>query len=126
VSSDGSAARSGGVDLGDQLAAINGNSSMKMKVDDICSLIARSPKRKCLELVFLRYIGPFRPSKTSKKSLMEGSFDLEAQGSHYGSFDLAATPNTRMTTKRAPKDAQGKKKGFRWFGRGKKKGSIGK
>jgi hypothetical protein len=123
VASDGSAARSGGVDLGDQLAAINGNSSMKMKVDDICSLIARSPKRKCLELVFLRYIGPFRPSR---KSVMEGSFDLEAQGSPHGSFDLAATPNTRMTIKQAPKDAQGKKKGFRWFGRGKKKGSKGK
>ena len=50
--------------VGDQLALINGTSGHKMKVDDICDAVSNSTDKGRVELVFLRYIGPFRPSTT--------------------------------------------------------------
>ena len=132
VSPEGSASRSGGVEVGDQLAAINGTTSIDMKVDDICNLIAKSPNPKFVELVFLRYQGPLRPAPGS---LTDGSFDFgqELPGSPIGSASLAEfsfagggqqlfrqrNNNTRPSTTKA-------KKVFRWFGRGKKKSENGK
>lgn len=60
---NGSAAKSLGVEVGDQLASINGVTSVRMKVDDICDAISDSSDSNKIELVFLRYIGPFRPMK---------------------------------------------------------------
>ena len=58
----GNADRSGKVEAGDQLAAINGRSSIGMKVDDICAIIsAASSQADQIELTFLRYVGPFQP-----------------------------------------------------------------
>ena len=52
----GNADLHGGLEAGDQLAAINGNSSIGMKVDDICSEISEaSAKARVVELTFLRY-----------------------------------------------------------------------
>merc|ERR1719321_2280161 len=53
VSPDGSAARSRGVEIGDQLASINGTNSLKMKVDDICDAISDSSDSSKIELIFL-------------------------------------------------------------------------
>jgi hypothetical protein len=98
------------VEVGDQLAAIAGNSSMKMKVDDLCTLISNSPDPKCVELVFLRYIGPLRPSKKSPK------FDSTP-------LNLSPARNIKVLSNQSAKESPGKnKKGFRWFGRGKNKG----
>lgn len=127
VSPDGSAARTGGVEVGDQLAAINGASSIKMKVDVICEMITKAPDTKCVELVFLRYIGAFRPSR---KSRPESSFEGEAPGSPgspHGSCELRATKKKTVSSQQALTPTQGKpKKSFRLFGRGKKKASKGK
>eukprot|EP00543_Licmophora_paradoxa_P000651 CAMPEP_0202450868 /NCGR_PEP_ID=MMETSP1360-20130828/9405_1 /ASSEMBLY_ACC=CAM_ASM_000848 /TAXON_ID=515479 /ORGANISM="Licmophora paradoxa, Strain CCMP2313" /LENGTH=760 /DNA_ID=CAMNT_0049069277 /DNA_START=6 /DNA_END=2288 /DNA_ORIENTATION=+ len=61
---EGNAAKraKGKIKVGDQLAAIDGCSAVKMKVDDICSLISGAKNNKSIELVFLRYTGPLRPS----------------------------------------------------------------
>lgn len=67
VSRDGSAAKSRRVMVGDQLALINGTSGYKMKVDDICDAVSNSTDRGQVELVFLRYIGPFRPSTVTQR-----------------------------------------------------------
>lgn len=124
VSPDGSAARTGGVEVGDQLAAINGASSIKMKVDVICELITKAPDTKCVELVFLRYIGAFRPCR---KSRPVGSFESEAPGSPRGSCEVPARKKETVNSQQASSPTQEKpKKGFRLFGRGKKKVSKGK
>ena len=61
IVADGSAARSGGVKVGDQLAAINGQKCLKMRVEDIYKIILTTPEPVILQLAFIRYIGPFRP-----------------------------------------------------------------
>jgi PDZ domain len=62
VMPDGNAGRSRRVEPGDQLAAIDGRSSVGMKVDDICDAISEVASRsKQIELTFLRYVGPFQP-----------------------------------------------------------------
>jgi PDZ domain len=62
VMPDGNAGQSGRVEPGDQLAAIDGRSSIGMKVDDICDAISEASSRsKQIELTFLRYVGPFQP-----------------------------------------------------------------
>jgi hypothetical protein len=130
VSPDGSAARSGGVEVGDQLACINGANSLHMKVDDICDVIANSDDPSHVELVFLRYIGPFR---AANKTLLttEDNYSLFANGS----FDKSSSKqkkskslwrgnpmktNTKDPHKTDSNENPGKKKGgFRLFGIGK-------
>lgn len=130
VSPDGSAARSGGVEVGDQLACINGANSLHMKVDDICDVIANSADPSQVELVFLRYIGPFR---AANKTLLttEDNFSLFANGSFDDSLakqkkskSLWRVNPMKTITKDQHKtnghENPGKKKGgFRLFGRGK-------
>lgn len=77
---------------------------MKWKVDDICSVVEKAPKGKSLELVFLRYIGPLRPSKEEPSKAEKSNSKSQTMTKGF----------------EAPKDT--KKKGFLWFGR-KKKGS---
>lgn len=58
----GNAHLSGSVEPGDQLAAINGKSSIGMKVDDICEAITDPANNaETIGLTFLRYVGPFMP-----------------------------------------------------------------
>lgn len=61
IAADGSAARSGGVQVGDQLAAINGQKCLKMRVEDIYKIIMTIVEPVAVQLAFIRYIGPFRP-----------------------------------------------------------------
>jgi hypothetical protein len=117
VSPDGSAARSGGVEVGDQLAAINGISSINMKVDDICTAISNAPDTKCVELMFVRYHGPFRPAATSFGG---DSFGFSADGSPRK--DSGPRSSGHETIVRIKPPQKKVKKGMgRWFGRGKKK-----
>lgn len=62
IASDGSAARSGGIEVGDQLAAINGQKCIRIKVEDIYNMILSMPDPVVVQLAFIRYIGPFRPN----------------------------------------------------------------
>lgn len=105
--------------MGDQLAAINGASALKMKVDDICALIAKSNKPQSVKLVFLRYVGPFIPLR--KTIPQELSFEMEALGSPHSSFEEPPPSSTATPPQVAKKGGETKKKGFRLFGRGKKK-----
>lgn len=61
IAADGSAARSGGVKVGDQLAAINGQKCLRMRVEDIYKIILTISEPIAVQLAFIRYIGPFRP-----------------------------------------------------------------
>jgi PDZ domain len=115
VSPDGSAARSRGVEVGDQLASINGINSTRMKVDNICDVIANSKDPSQVELVFLRYVGPFRPSRT----LPSGSgYRLEPDGSLASS---GKTSKSGISLWRRNPIKKNKSGGFRLFGRGKNK-----
>jgi len=114
VGPDGSAARSRGVEVGDQLASINGSSSIKMKVDDICDAISNSSNPSRIELVFLRYTGPFRTKET-----------LEPMSAN-SSKPFVETNGTLVHTDRKSKslwkkNPMKKKSGFRLFGKGKNK-----
>lgn len=104
VSPNGSAARSGGVEVGDQLAAINGISSIEIKVDGIITAISAAPDKKCIELMFVRYEGPFRPA--AAKSLARP----------------ISSGREAITRVNQPEKKEKEKKGLgRWFGRGKRK-----
>lgn len=61
VFESGNAALSSKVMVGDQLAAINGTSTVKLKVEDISSMISAADNPKEIELTFLRYVGPLKP-----------------------------------------------------------------
>mmetsp|Transcript_899 Transcript_899/g.1960 ORF Transcript_899/g.1960 Transcript_899/m.1960 type:complete len:154 (-) Transcript_899:587-1048(-) len=110
VSPDGSAARSRRVEVGDQLASINGTSSINMKVDDICDSISISSDPSRIELVFLRYIGPFRPS--TKNLISQEKADKT---------NIKSSLNDRVSNSLHSKKTTKKKTGFRLFGKGKKK-----
>ena len=97
-----------------------------MKVDDICDVIANSSDPAQVDLVFLRYIGPFR---AANKTLLEteDNFRLDAHGSFDDSLlkDKKSKPlwrkNPIKSNKKEPAKAESAKKkgGFRLFGRGK-------
>ncbi|GKY91285.1 hypothetical protein MPSEU_000101000 [Mayamaea pseudoterrestris] len=55
----GSAFETKQVQIGDQLAAIDGLSAINLTVDEVSALVRRKPG--LVELTFLRYIGPVRP-----------------------------------------------------------------
>jgi len=57
---DGNGAKQG-VQHGDQLAAINGNSSVHTTIDEVASTISCTTDGEGVELTFLRYVGPLRP-----------------------------------------------------------------
>ena len=113
VSPDGSAARSGEIEVGDQLASINGTSSVKMKVDDICDMITTSSDPSQIELVFLRYIGPFRPRPSTMTLQPKGSLIAE---NNVASIDRTDRKPISMWKKNPIKI----KSSLRLFGRGKK------
>lgn len=109
VSPDGSAARSRRVDVGDQLASINGTSSIKMKVDNICDAISRSSDPSQIKLVFLRYTGPFRPSTRT----------IQSEHASEKIDDIADSKDRTSKISRTKKLMK-KKAGFRLFGKIKK------
>lgn len=137
MSPDGSAARSGGVEVGDQLACINGASSLHMTVDDICDVIANSSDPSQVDLVFLRYVGPFR---AANKFLLEteDNFRLDSHGSFNDSLTKEKKKplwrkNPMKSNKKEPvkiesaqKPPAKKKGGFRLFGRGKNNNNTNK
>lgn len=142
---EGNADRSGKVEAGDQLAAINGRSSIGMKVDDICAAIsAASSESKEIEMTFLRYIGPFLPLESDGASLAgvepNQADDEDASESIYPSplieellmddekprstMSITKSVESKSSTKNvsAPKSPKrgGFRKKFKWLSRGKK------
>jgi hypothetical protein len=67
VLSSGTTNTSRSVTVGDQLAAIDGASVIKMKVNEIASIIGE--KRFETVLTFLRYIGPVRSAPSYTKDI---------------------------------------------------------
>ena len=53
------------VEVGDQLASINGNSAIFLTVDEVCDMISSSPNTDAIELTFLRYVGPLHSKPNS-------------------------------------------------------------
>lgn len=73
---DGSAAASNGnIQVGDQLAAVDGASAIDMTVDEIAKLIR--VKKKEIELTFVRYVGPLRPEVGSV--VQEEGYEISAK-----------------------------------------------
>jgi len=133
---EGNAELTGQIAPGDQLAAINGKSSIGMKVDDICQAIT-DPKIKAdtIKLTFLRYVGPYLPLPVDVESLKE--LDYEDDESIYthtadGAGNLAQEEKSRGTSSTAnandPKGRKpakpGKKKFAKWFKIGKSRKST--
>ena len=73
-----------GVQYSDQLAAINGRSSVHTTIDEVASNVSITPNGK-VELTFLRYVGPLRP--------VPGSITQEG----FEVTDSAVLPNTRAS-----------------------------
>uniref|UniRef100_A0A7S4AN01 PDZ domain-containing protein n=1 Tax=Pseudo-nitzschia australis TaxID=44445 RepID=A0A7S4AN01_9STRA len=115
VSPDGSAALSRIVEVGDQLASINGISSIKMKVDDICDVVRNSSNPTEIKLIFLRYIGPFRP--------ITDNLNLENKANEINTChptdDKSNSSRNMKAIKSENKKPTKKKANFRLFGRSK-------
>ena len=48
------------IEVGDQLAAVNGLSAMYKNVAEVCRLLASASNPESIELTFVRYVGPLR------------------------------------------------------------------
>jgi hypothetical protein len=123
VSPDGSAARSGGVEVGDQLASINGKSAVDMKVDDVFNAVSNWQEKKHVDLVFMRYVGPFRPAErdVSRKSSFSERSRTMTRGVFGRKKEMTVNPATLPTPSEPgliAGNAVPKKKvpGFRFFG----------
>lgn len=132
---DGNASKTGGVEVGDQLAAINGISAIKLKVDQICTLITEAPNPKEIELTFIRYTGELHPLPVSNKeqfeitrnqSLPKKSPMGNPRSVRQKPKSEDVEPKREMSLKPKNKaqvpsqQATESKRGFKWFGRGKK------
>ena len=113
VDHQGSAARSGGVKVGDQLAAVNGTSSFKMKVEDVCDLVTKAQNSKRVELMFIRYIGPLIPLQHPRSTGTSVGYDVDMTN--------ANMEVEFKDSKLAPPEERSRRRGFRMFWRGKKK-----
>ena len=128
----GNADRSGKVEAGDQLAAINGRTSIGMKVDDICEAISdASAKSNGIELTFLRYIGPFRPlasdgdraSHVSNGRMYPEDQSLLEDDEKPRSTMSITRPNEKASINEIPSKSSkrgGFRKKFKWLSRGRK------
>jgi len=132
VDSQGSAGRSGGVEVGDQLAAINGTSTFKMMVEKIFDMVSNAPNSMCIELMLIRYIGPVmvKPPTAARvldspseeyddRSLTENRLNTGARPEE---IDVGQARESSIETVFKPKEKGGDSKWrkFRLFGRGKK------
>lgn len=129
----GNAHLSGKIEPGDQLAAINGQSSIGMKVDDICEAItAPATGEETIGLTFLRYVGPYLPLPDDFEVDMatkEGVYDDDnSVCSESPSLVLEENPRSTISimnvdSKMSYKDAEqppaspkrGRKKFKKWF-----------
>lgn len=50
------------MEVGDHLASINGLNAIHLSITEVCKILANVPNPNEIELTFLRYIGPYRPS----------------------------------------------------------------
>ena len=96
------------VEIGDQLAEVDGTSTIRMDVDDICSLFAAAADPTEIELTFLRYVGPFHPMQVATKPKRGEAALMSHQGKGWRN-----EPNNGISQKRQP----AKERRFRWFGR---------
>ena len=88
---DGNAARChSNIQVGDQLAAVDGASAIDLTVDDIASLIRSKKKKKVIELTFVRYVGQLRPAIGT---------DVQEEG-----YEIQATEALPMTRPRRKKN----------------------
>jgi hypothetical protein len=70
---EGTAMKSRSVKVGDQLAAIDGVSAIRLTVDEIAKTI--KGKKSVIELTFLRYVGPLRPASGD---ILEEGYEVKA------------------------------------------------
>lgn len=73
------------VEVGDHLASINGTSTFKMNVTDVCKILAACPSAEEIHLVLLRYVGPIRSSNA-----------IEQQGYEVIDPDVARTQDLQL------------------------------
>lgn len=55
------------IEVGDQLAAVNGLSVMNKNVADVCRVLASASDPEAIELTFVRYIGPLRVASNDQQ-----------------------------------------------------------
>lgn len=106
---DGNAANKG-VQHGDQLAAINGNSSVHAKIDEVATTISSTPNNMSVELTFLRYIGPLRPMPGS--IIQEGFEVTDTAVSPGRGKKLSLFSKKKSTTTKTPPPASPGRKKF--------------
>ena len=72
--------------VGDQLAAINGVTAMHKNVADICKILAKASDQSLIELTFIRYIGPLRPASNEQQGYEVIDTKLNKSGNKSGRF----------------------------------------
>lgn len=100
VLTDGSAIKKS-IQVGDQLAAIDGKSAIRLNVEDIAIAI-RQKKSKPFELTFLRYIGPIRAAAGA--TVEEEGYEIKAR---LAAAEAEHTTKGRKHRKQKPKMVNG-------------------
>ena len=118
VLTEGSAIKKS-IQVGDQLAAIDGKSAIGLNVDDIAGAI-RQKKSRPFELTFLRYVGPMRPVAGAVE---EEGYEIKArlaaaEEEHKAKGRKQRAQRGQAEKKKDNEDSPGReKRRFRFFGR---------
>jgi len=83
--------------VGDQLAAIDGKSAIRMKVHDICCLIAEAKNIQSIELTLLRYTGPLHPKQPTPEEQQEMLHGNDHQDESRTDLDTHHNRETKVT-----------------------------
>ena len=113
------------IEVGDQLAAVNGQSTINMTVDAVCEAISAAPEPDEIELTFLRYVGElqtlknpagyeitdvsqvFQPRDSPRKGKLKGVQKLPDIKGLQRTFSSSQKSNARKTMAIMPKLSEG-------------------
>jgi len=93
------------IQVGDQLASINGVSAANTNVAEVCKLLANSPNSDDIELSCVRYIGPLRPASNEQQGYEVIDPRVSAKGGRFSPVNLAKTLSFQRKSK-GPKNAE--------------------
>ena len=79
------------IQVGDQLASINGVSAANKNVAEVCKLLANSPNSDDIELSCVRYIGPLRPASNEQQGYEVIDPRVSAKSGRFSPVNFAKT-----------------------------------
>ena len=98
------------MELGDQLAAIDGVTAMRKNVSEVCKMLANTTDPNIIELTLVRYVGAIHPASNEQQGYEVIDTKLRKESGRFSPINLAKKisfnrPRSPKTTKSEfPKD----------------------